>query len=165
MVITHSKFIDHATWHQKGDYFATVCSKGLTIFLLNICLKMITDFSNSYMTAAVKTAVLIHRLSQKQTQNPFKKHKGEVQCVAFHPIRPFLFVATQRNIRVYNLTQQALIKKMLAGTQCISSISIHPGGDNLIIGSYDKRVCWFDMDYSSKPYRILKYVCFPYIFL
>lgn len=29
-------------------------------------------------------------------------------------------------------------------------------GDNLIIGSYDKRLCWFDMDLSSKPYRIIR---------
>jgi ribosome biogenesis protein ERB1 len=30
-------------------------------------------------------------------------------------------------------------------------------GDNLIIGSYDKRLCWFDMDLSSKPYKTLRY--------
>jgi ribosome biogenesis protein ERB1 len=100
---------------------------------------------------------MIHRLSQKQSQNPFKKNKGQVQCVAFHPTNPFFFVATQRHIRVYNLMQQSLVKKLMSGTQWISSISVHPGGDNLIIGSYDKRVCWFDMDYSSKPYRVLRY--------
>ena len=30
-------------------------------------------------------------------------------------------------------------------------------GDNLIVGSYDKKVCWFDMDLSNKPYKILRY--------
>jgi len=39
----------------------------------------------------------------------------------------------------------------------ISSMAIHPGGDNLIIGSYDKRLCWFDLDYGAKPYKSLKY--------
>ena len=29
-------------------------------------------------------------------------------------------------------------------------------GDNLIIGSYDKRLTWFDMDLSSKPYKVLR---------
>jgi len=83
--------------------------------------------------------------------------KGRVECVAFHPSKPFFFVATQRNVRVYNLTQQSFVKQLFGGAQWISSISIHPGGDNLIIGSYDKKVCWFDMDYSTKPYRTLRY--------
>ncbi|KAK2554767.1 Ribosome biogenesis protein bop1-B [Acropora cervicornis] len=29
-------------------------------------------------------------------------------------------------------------------------------GDNVIVGSYDRRLCWFDMDLSVKPYRTLK---------
>lgn len=36
-------------------------------------------------------------------------------------------------------------------------MSIHPQGDNLIIGSFDKRLCWFDMDLSTKPYKTLRY--------
>ena len=31
-------------------------------------------------------------------------------------------------------------------------------GDNLIVGSYDRRLCWFDMDLSTKPYRTLRLV-------
>lgn len=34
---------------------------------------------------------------------------------------------------------------------------MHPGGDNFLIGSYDNRVCWFDLDLSSKPYKVMKY--------
>lgn len=29
-------------------------------------------------------------------------------------------------------------------------------GDNVIIGSYDARLCWFDIDLSTKPYKILR---------
>lgn len=29
-------------------------------------------------------------------------------------------------------------------------------GDNLIVGSKEGKMCWFDMDLSSKPYKILK---------
>ncbi|KAH9751124.1 Ribosome biogenesis protein BOP1-like [Citrus sinensis] len=32
-------------------------------------------------------------------------------------------------------------------------------GDNLIVGSREGKLCWFDMDLSSKPYRVLK--CHP----
>lgn len=31
-------------------------------------------------------------------------------------------------------------------------------GDNVIVGSREGKLCWFDMDLSSQPYRILKYV-------
>lgn len=31
-------------------------------------------------------------------------------------------------------------------------------GDNVITGSYDSRLHWFDMDLSTKPYQTLKYV-------
>ena len=31
-------------------------------------------------------------------------------------------------------------------------------GDNLIIGSFDNRLSWFDLDLSSKPYQTLRWV-------
>lgn len=31
-------------------------------------------------------------------------------------------------------------------------------GDNLIVGSYDRRLCWFDLDLSTKPYKTLRLV-------
>ena len=33
-------------------------------------------------------------------------------------------------------------------------------GDNVIVGSREGKLCWFDMDLSSQPYRILKYISF-----
>uniref|UniRef100_H2Z1B4 Ribosome biogenesis protein BOP1 homolog n=1 Tax=Ciona savignyi TaxID=51511 RepID=H2Z1B4_CIOSA len=95
--------------------------------------------------------------AHKATQNPFSKCKGAVQSVLFHPNRPFFFVATQRYVRVYNLVKQQLSKKLFSNSQWISSLSIHPGGDNLIVGSYDCRLSWFDMDLSTKPYRTMRY--------
>jgi WD40 repeat protein len=61
------------------------------------------------------------------------------------------------DVRVYNLSEQKLVKKLTPGVQWISSIAIHPAGDNLIVGSQDRRVCWFDLDGGEKPYRTLKY--------
>ncbi|KAG0248094.1 Ribosome biogenesis protein erb1 [Mortierella polycephala] len=127
------KAVKQVTWHRKGDYFATVAP----------------DANNS--------AVLIHQLTKHQTQQPFKKTKGAVQRVMFHPTKPMFFVATQRYVRQYNLQRQELIKTMMTGVKWISSLDVHPAGDNLIIGSYDKRLCWFDLDLSSKPYKTLRY--------
>jgi ribosome biogenesis protein ERB1 len=49
------------------------------------------------------------------------------------------------------------MKKLSSGAKWISSMDIHPGGDNVIVGSYDKRLCWFDTDLSTKPYKTLRY--------
>lgn len=127
------KKIKHVVWHYKGDYFATVSPQ------------------------ATATSVLIHRLSKSQSQSPFKKSKGLVQRVQFHPSKPFFFVASQRHIRVYNLLTQSLVKKLQCPAKWISSLDIHPSGDHVIVGSYDRRVCWYDLDLSSTPYKTLKY--------
>lgn len=114
-------------------------------------------WSRSTLTyAAANKSVLIHQLSKHQTQSPFKKTKGSVQCVAFHPHKPHFFVATQRYVRLYDLVAQQLLKTLQPGLKWISSMDIHPMGDNLIIGSYDKKLCWFDLDLSTKPYKTLR---------
>jgi ribosome biogenesis protein ERB1 len=92
------------TWHGKGDYFATV------------------------MPDAGNSAILVHQLSKRRTQNPFNKMKGPVQRVLFHPSRPHFFVATQRYIKVYNLQKQELTKRLTTSVQWISSLDIHPQG-------------------------------------
>ncbi|WWC89811.1 ribosome biogenesis protein ERB1 [Kwoniella dendrophila CBS 6074] len=120
-------------WHRKGDYFATVAS----------------DASNK--------SVLIHQLSKHSTQSPFKKLPGQVQKVLFHPLKPHFFVATQRYVRQYDLSTQTLIRTLQSGVKWISSLDLHSKGDNLLIGSYDKKLAWFDLDLSNKPYKTLRY--------
>ncbi|CAG8516384.1 4898_t:CDS:10 [Paraglomus brasilianum] len=129
----HDHTVKQVTWHRKGDYFATLAPDAGT------------------------QGILIHQLTRHHSQQPFRKIKGLVQRVIFHPIKPIFFVATQRYVRVYNLTKQELSKTLLSGVKWISSIDVHPMGDNVIIGSYDKRLCWFDLDLSARPYRTLQY--------
>ncbi|KAG7458239.1 hypothetical protein MATL_G00236050 [Megalops atlanticus] len=133
LIINHPKAVRQVTWHGKGDYLASV----------------MPDNSNMQ--------VLIHQVSKRRTQNPFRKNKGLVQCVSFHPIRPYFFVATQRYVRVYNLIKQELTKKLMANCKWISSMAVHPAGDNVICGSYDSRLAWFDLDLSTKPYKVLRH--------
>lgn len=87
------------------------------------------------MCAGNTQAVLVHQLSKHTTQNPFRKNRGRVVRVLFHPLKPFLFVATQNHVRVYNLAQQALAKKLIGGSGSITSMAIHSGGDHVIVGS------------------------------
>ena len=133
VVLKFFKPVKQVTFHGKGDYFATTLQDGQN------------------------RSVLIHQLSKWRSQVPFSKPKGLVQCVLFHPIRPYLFVATQRHVRLYNLAKQELAKKLMTGAKWISSIAIHPKGDNLLVGTYDKRVQWFDLDLSTLPYQVLRY--------
>uniref|UniRef100_A0A8D2IVH3 Ribosome biogenesis protein BOP1 n=1 Tax=Varanus komodoensis TaxID=61221 RepID=A0A8D2IVH3_VARKO len=133
LVVKHGKPLTQVAWHGKGDYFASVAA------------------DNSHLQ------VLLHQASKRWSQAPFRRSRGPVQRVLFHPARPFLFVATQRCVRVYNLLRQELAKKLLPNCQWVSSMALHPGGDNLICGSYDSKLAWFDLDLSTKPYRVLRH--------
>lgn len=131
--VTVKMTIKHLAWHRRGDYVASVSPEGQN------------------------RAVAIHQLSRHTSQTPFRKSKGLIQRVEFHPSRPILFVATQRYIRSYDLAKQELIKTLMPGARWISSFDIHNGGDNIIVGAFDKRLLWHDMELSTKPYRTLRY--------
>ena len=64
-------------------------------------------------------SVIIHQLSKRRSQVPFSKSKGLVQCVLFHPIRPFFFVAV-RNISCFEII--CVMKYFLFNTKYISFI-------------------------------------------
>ncbi len=121
------------TWHHKGDYLATMAP-----------------------TQGSK-ALCVHQISKARTQTPFSKSPGRVQDVRFHPSRPFLFVVTQQHVKIYNLVEQKLVKKLVSNCKWLSSISVHPSGDHVLLGSYDRRVIWFDLDLSATPYKTMKY--------
>ncbi|EOA14483.1 hypothetical protein CARUB_v10027698mg [Capsella rubella] len=118
----------------------------------------IRHFKLSTVMASGETrGVVLHQLSKKKTQRlPYKIH-GLSVCTVFHPSLSYIFVATKKEVRVYNLLKTGLAaKKLKTGLREISSMAIHPGGDNLIVGSKEGKMCWFDLDLSSKPYKTLK---------
>lgn len=131
--ITLRNTVKVISWHRRGDYFATVSPQGQS------------------------TAVAIHTLSKHLSQLPFRKLKGLAQYAQFHPSKPIFFVATQRTIRSYDLSKQVLLKILQPGARWISSFDVHPGGDNLIVGSYDRRLLWHDLELSATPYKTLRY--------
>lgn len=93
------------TWHARGDYLAVV------------------------LASAGHTQVLLHQLSRRRSQSPFRRSHGQVQCVAFHPLRPFLCVASQRSVRLYHLLRQELTKKLMPNCKWVSSMAVHPAGE------------------------------------
>lgn len=68
---------------------------------------------------------------------------------------------TQRYIRLYDLAGQKLLKTLKSGLRWISSMDIHLSGDHIIVGGYDRKLTWFDLDLSDKPYKVLKCVVLP----
>lgn len=133
VAIAHAFDVKDISWQNAGDYFCSVCPKGNT------------------------KSVLVHQLSKGSSQNPFRKNRGIVTRAMFHPTKPFFFVATQQAVRIYNLAKQSLTKKLISGSGVITSMSIHPSGDHVILGGEDRRVCWYDLDLSTKPYKALRY--------
>ena len=127
------KTVKVIAWHRRGEYFSTVSPQGQS------------------------TSVAIHTLSKHLTQLPFRRLKGLAQSASFHPSKPIFFIATQRMIRSYDLSKQQLLKIIQPGARWISSFDVHPGGDNLIVGSYDKRLLWHDLDLSVRPYKTLRF--------
>ncbi|RBQ64743.1 hypothetical protein VDGD_04115 [Verticillium dahliae] len=121
------------SWQRRGDYFSTVSPTGQ------------------------RSSVAIHTLSKHLTQIPFKKFQGLVQTAHWHPSKPLLFVATQRKIRCYDLQKVELVKMLQPGARWISSFDVHPGGDNIIVGSYDRRLLWHDLDLSTRPYKTMRF--------
>ncbi|XP_038212703.1 ribosome biogenesis protein BOP1 homolog [Zerene cesonia] len=130
--IKHFKPIAHLSWHARGDYLAVTLREGAA------------------------RAVVVHQLSRRRSQLPFRTAKGLVQCAAFHPHRPHLFVATQRAVRVYDLARQELVRKLETGAQWVSCLAPHPRGDNLLVGAYDRKLAWFDLELSARPYQTLR---------
>ncbi|CAH8383712.1 unnamed protein product [Eruca vesicaria subsp. sativa] len=132
--IRHFKNLSYIDWHPRGDYLSAVMPGGET------------------------RGVVIHQLSAHSTKRLPIKMRGLPVCTLFHPNHRGIFIiATKKYVRVYNLHKNGEpIKKLETGLREISSMAIHPGGDNLVVGSKEGKMCWFDMDLSSKPYKILK---------
>lgn len=133
------------SFHGTGNHFLTVCPNS---------------------TVPASKHIAIHTISTHRTQYPFTKRPrggGPPQTAHFHPTKPILFVGNQRVIRAYDLSRQELIKIIQPGARWISSFDVHPtssataGSDNLIVGSYDRRLLWMDLDLSPRPYKTLRY--------
>ncbi|XP_045536804.1 ribosome biogenesis protein BOP1 homolog [Papilio machaon] len=132
VAIAHFKPVQHFSWHARGDYVVVTLEEGAS------------------------RGVVVHQLSRRRSQLPFRRNAGRLQCAAFHPHRPLLFVVTQRAVRVYDLVKQELVRKLLAGAQWLSALALHPAGDNLLLASYDRKCIWFDLELSSRPYQTLR---------
>lgn len=78
-------------WHRKGDYLATVCT-----YNSSYPMTLPKIFFSLLASRESQGSVWIHQVSRRHSQAPFKKIKGAVQLVLFHPIKPHFFVAVSK---------------------------------------------------------------------
>jgi ribosome biogenesis protein ERB1 len=132
-VIRHPQPVRRISWHSLGDYLLCVVPKQPSL------------------------AVVVHQMSRKRTQAPFKRHKGVVEQALFHPTDPLLFVGTAQSIRVYDLVRHAAVSRLRPNVQSLSDFAIHPSGNHVLSGAFGSRVSWVDMEVGVTPYKALRY--------
>lgn len=80
-----SGLIKQLIFHRRGDYFASVGQYYIVSFYVSLYSCLIGEHGG----------VWIHQMSKRNSQAPFRKIKGAVQRVQFHPSKPHFFVAVR----------------------------------------------------------------------
>jgi len=130
--IHHPHTVKTIAIHKKGQYIACV----------------IGGTSKSYC--------IIHHIPKKKSQNPFKRVRGVIGHVIFHPTQPSIIISTQMRIIIFNLQLNKRVKTMTVNTKFITSIDIHPNGEHLLVSSFDNKCFWYDLQMGDEPYKTLK---------
>ena len=84
VIANRSGLTKQIAWHARGDYFATVCTFTPDRCHIGRCVDT---------NLASDGGVWIHQVTKRHSQSPFKRIKGTVQMVLFHPKKPNFFVA------------------------------------------------------------------------
>jgi ribosome biogenesis protein ERB1 len=50
-----------------------------------------------------------------------------------------------------------MVRKFVSNLNTITDIAVHKNGDNILAGSKDGKVAWFQLDLSDKPYKMMDY--------
>ncbi|CAD2222826.1 BOP1NT (NUC169) domain/WD domain, G-beta repeat, putative [Angomonas deanei] len=132
-IAMHAK-IKKFTFHNKGDYICCLCPKDHVKYRQTVMLQ----------------------LSKRKVFCPFRKFSEIVTDCKFHPREPIFFLSTTNSVRVYNLMAHRLQKRFKAPGGITTAISIHPDGDNFIVGDTTSHTSWYDMDFSDKPYKRMR---------
>lgn len=50
-----------------------------------------------------------------------------------------------------------MVRKFVSNLNTITNISLHKNGHNILAGSKDGKVAWFQLDLSDKPFKTMDY--------
>lgn len=132
-VVLHAK-VKRFTFHSKGDYICALCPKDHVKYRQTIMLQ----------------------LSKRKVFCPFRKFSDIVTDCGFHPREPLFFLSTTNSVRCYNLLAHKLQKKYKAPGGVTACLSVHPDGDNFLVGDSTSHTSWYDCDFSDKPYKRMR---------
>lgn len=132
--------VNDLCWHPKGLYLVTLANT-----------KAKRKFGQ----------VLIHHMGRHTSQNVFSAAhpitKVEIQRFSFHPLKPQLFLISKQFLFCYDLAEKRILKKIKGGSKWLSSLAVHPSGEHVLLGGYDKKVNWVDLDYKAEPFKSMKF--------
>ncbi|KDD75166.1 hypothetical protein H632_c833p1 [Helicosporidium sp. ATCC 50920] len=132
--LVHAGAVSRVAWQARGDYLVTVCR-----------------------SEAPSRGVAVHQLSKGSSRAPFRRLHGRAVQALFHPSKPVLFLATRAGVRVVDLSGVEQPRKLATGSGTITSLAVHSTGDHVLVGTEGRRMSWFDLDLSTKPYKSLRY--------
>lgn len=132
-VTMHAK-VKRFTFHIKGDYLCALCPKDHVKYRQTVMLQ----------------------LSKRKVFCPFRKFAEVVTDCKFHPREPLFFLSTTNSVRCYNLLAHKLQKRYRAPGGLTTCLSVHPEGDNFIVGDTTSHTQWYDCDFSDKPYKRMR---------
>jgi ribosome biogenesis protein ERB1 len=94
--IKHPHNIKQAIWHKRGDYFGTLAVEA----------------------NGQRGHVLVHQLSKKISQNPFKSSSMPVEAIRFHPTRPQFLLIASFLLRTININFSPSLTCFIGPTIC-----------------------------------------------
>lgn len=139
MRIVHAANVEALRWHDRGDYFATLCPRD----------------------PLKKRIVLVLQLSRRRALNPFPglaKFRDRVTDIAFFKYEgeQRIAVGLKRSIRLFSLVSGRLIKRLTAPVTNISEIAVHPNGGHMLASTHDGDALWWDLEDKPQPYRRMR---------
>ncbi len=70
--------------------------------------------------------ISIHRISTSESRRNFIKGSNIIRKVYFYPKKPHILILTNSEVVYFNLEKLVKIKKLSAGTNTYSCMSVHP---------------------------------------
>ncbi|UYV66111.1 BOP1 [Cordylochernes scorpioides] len=180
-VVTHPKLVSRVVWHSSAKYFVSITSGTTAVFFhkfyqfhsgkFSKFKSQVQDVALHPTKPLVFLATKIHLLVYNiTTQSLVKKMLTNCQWIsriALHPLgeSPDLQYEMATSV-MRNRRHVQLLLTWSTDSSCIPGSGVlaghyQPGqlspGDNVLIGSYENHVAWLDMEFSNKPYKMMRY--------
>jgi ribosome biogenesis protein ERB1 len=110
--------------------------------------------SQKMFFVATKKFVRVYDLQKAQLVKKLESGLREISSISIHP-------GGRSQVSLIVILRILKSSKESLRTDVITSHFLC-AGDNVIVGSKDGKLCWFDTDLSTRPYKTLKYVVFSY---